>query len=99
MGQNGIAHQHGCDQWPIEPRKRDEAERATGPCERKRDSDDANDDVVVINAGLALLSIKGILAVRMIWIMSVCVRSDSVNHPVWKSDGLFQAWNTNNIIA
>jgi hypothetical protein len=37
---------------------------------------------VAINAGLALLSMKGILAVRIIWIISVCVSSDSTNQPV-----------------
>ena len=44
MGQNRISHKHGGDQWPIEPRKRDEAERTPGPGERERDSDDANND-------------------------------------------------------
>ena len=34
---------------------------------------------------LARLWRNGILFVRMTWMMSVCVRSDSTNQPVWKS--------------
>jgi hypothetical protein len=46
--------------------------------------------LVVISAGLARLCRKGIFAVRMMWMMSVCVSRDSTNQPVWNSDGLFQ---------
>ena len=54
--------------------------------------------VVAINAGLAWLSMNGIRAVRMIWMISVCVSRDSTNQPVWNSDGLLQASNTNSIM-
>jgi hypothetical protein len=50
--------------------------------------------VVVISAVLARLSRKGILAVRMIWMMSVWVSRDSTNQPVWNSAGLFHALKT-----
>ena len=41
---------------------------------------------VNISGWLGLLSMKGIFPVRMIWITSVCVHSDSRNQPVWKND-------------
>ena len=44
--------------------------------------------VVTVSGQLAQLCRKGILLVRMTWMMSVCVRSDSTNQPVWKSDAL-----------
>ncbi len=47
--------------------------------------------VVVISAVLARLSRNGIFAVRMIWMMSVWVSSDSTNQPVWNSAALFHA--------
>ena len=41
--------------------------------------------VVATRAILARLSMMGIFAVLMMWIISVCVRRDSTNHPVWNS--------------
>jgi len=43
---------------------------------------------VAISGQLALLSMNGILLVRMTWMISVWVKSDSTNQPVWKSAGL-----------
>ena len=42
--------------------------------------------VVTVNGQLARLWMNGIRLVRMTWMMSVCVSSDSTNQPVWKSD-------------
>ena len=42
--------------------------------------------VVAISAPLARLCMKGILLVRMTWIMRVCVINDSTNQPVWNND-------------
>jgi hypothetical protein len=39
-------------------------------------------NVVNVSARLAWLWIKGILLVRMTWMMSVCVINDSTNQPV-----------------
>ena len=39
--------------------------------------------VVTISGQLARLCKKGIRFVRMTWMMSVCVSSDSTNQPVW----------------
>ena len=44
--------------------------------------------VVTVNGQLAQLCRKGIRLVRMTWMMSVCVSSDSTNQPVWNSDAL-----------
>ena len=41
--------------------------------------------VVSIIAPLATLCKNGTRLVRMMWMISVCVSSDSTNHPVWKS--------------
>jgi hypothetical protein len=49
--------------------------------------------VVAISAGLARLSINGIFAVRMMWMIRVCVRRDSTNHPVLNSEGLLHELN------
>ena len=38
---------------------------------------------VAMRAALALLSKKGIFAVRMIWMMRVCVSRGSTNYPVF----------------
>ena len=40
------------------------------------------DKVVAVSAQLARLCIKGILLVRMTWMISVCVINDSTNQPV-----------------
>ena len=40
------------------------------------------DTVVAVSAQLARLCRKGILFVRMTWMMSVCVIKDSTNQPV-----------------
>ena len=40
------------------------------------------DNVVTVSGLLARLCKKGILFVRMTWMMSVCVISDSTNQPV-----------------
>ena len=40
------------------------------------------DSVVTVSGQLARLCMKGILFVRMTWMMSVCVISDSTNQPV-----------------
>jgi hypothetical protein len=40
------------------------------------------DKVVTVSAQLARLCKKGILFVRMMWMMSVCVINDSTNQPV-----------------
>ncbi len=53
--------------------------------------------VVAISGVLAWLWRKGILAVRMMWMISVWVSSDSTNQPVWNSRGSLQAWKTNSI--
>ena len=42
--------------------------------------------VVTISGQLARLCRKGIRLVRMTWMISVCVSSDSTNQPVWNSD-------------
>src|SRR5450759_2038738 len=42
---------------------------------------------VKMSGQLARLSIKGILLVRMIWIINVWVKSDSTNQPVWNRAG------------
>lgn len=42
--------------------------------------------VVTMSGVLARVWRKGIRLVRMTWMMSVCVSSDSTNHPVWNSD-------------
>src|SRR5579883_3487803 len=55
--------------------------------------------VVRVSGRLARLCKNGTRFVRMTWMMSVCVRSDSTNHPVWKSDAratLF-AWNADHM--
>ena len=39
--------------------------------------------VVTISGQLARLWRKGMRLVRMMWMMSVCVSSDSTNQPVW----------------
>ncbi len=49
---------------------------------------------VAIRAPLARLWMKGICAVRMMWMISVCVSSDSTNQPVWNRAGLVQASKT-----
>ena len=41
--------------------------------------------VAATSGQLARLWKNGILLVRMMWMMSVCVMIDSTNHPVWKS--------------
>jgi len=41
--------------------------------------------VVAASGQLGRLCRNGILFVRMMWMMSVCVISDSTNHPVWNS--------------
>jgi hypothetical protein len=43
---------------------------------------------------LARLCKNGIFAVRMMWMIKVCVSSDSTNHPVWNNGGLLQAANS-----
>jgi hypothetical protein len=40
------------------------------------------DNVVTVSGQLARLCRKGILLVRMTWMMSVCVINDSANQPV-----------------
>ena len=40
------------------------------------------DNVVTVSGQLARLCMNGILFVRMTWMMSVCVISDSTNQPV-----------------
>lgn len=52
---------------------------------------------VPISGQLARLCRNGILLVRITWMISVCVNSDSTNHPVWNSAALPQALNTNSI--
>src|ERR1035437_224270 len=52
---------------------------------------------VMISGQLARLSKKGILLVRMTWMIRVWVKSDSTNQPVWNSAGLCQLLNTYNI--
>ena len=44
--------------------------------------------VVTISGQLAQLCRNGIRLVRMMWMISVCVSSDSTNQPVWNSDAL-----------
>ena len=39
--------------------------------------------VMVITGQLARLWMKGMRLVRMMWMISVCVSSDSTNQPVW----------------
>ena len=41
--------------------------------------------VVSVSGQLARLCRNGILFVRMTWMISVCVSSDSTNQPVWNS--------------
>jgi hypothetical protein len=57
------------------------------------------ESVVTINGQLARLRRKGILLVRMTWMMSVWVIMDSTNHPVWKTDARdgSQQWKTQSI--
>jgi hypothetical protein len=55
--------------------------------------------VVVMRGVLARLSMNGIFAVRMMWMIRVWVSRDSTNHPVWNSGGLFQESKINSIIA
>ncbi len=43
---------------------------------------------VAISGQLARLWMNGILLVRMTWIISVWVKSDSTNQPVWNRAGL-----------
>ena len=50
--------------------------------------------VVMMRGRLARLSKNGILAVRMMWMMSVCVSRDSTNQPVWNRPGLAQPLKT-----
>ena len=45
-----------------------------------------DDPVVTISGQLARLWRNGIRFVRMTWMISVCVSSDSTNQPVWNSD-------------
>src|SRR5450759_5030293 len=47
---------------------------------------------------LARLSMKGILLVRITWMISVWVKSDSTNQPVWNRAGLFAVLNTVSMI-
>ena len=47
--------------------------------------------VVAIRGVLARLWMKGIFAVRMIWMINVCVKSDTTNQPIWKSAGFAHA--------
>ena len=42
--------------------------------------------VVAISGQLARLWRNGIRFVRMTWMISVCVSSDSTNQPVWNSE-------------
>ncbi len=42
--------------------------------------------VVTISGQLARLCKKGMRFVRMMWMIKVCVSSDSTNQPVWNSD-------------
>ena len=99
MGQNRISHKHGGDQWPIEPRKRDEAERTPGPGERERDSDDANNDRCRDERWTRSAFNKGNLG-STDDMDDERLREKRFGEPTgWKSDGLSQAWNTNNIIA
>ena len=44
--------------------------------------------VVTVNGQLARLWKNGIRLVRMMWMISVCVISDSTNQPVWNSEWL-----------
>ena len=43
---------------------------------------------VAISGQMARLWMKGILLVRMTWMISVWVKSDSTNRSLWKSAGL-----------
>jgi hypothetical protein len=49
---------------------------------------DSANDYIAISAGLARLLKNETLAVRMMWIINVWVKSDSTNYPVWNSAGL-----------
>ena len=53
---------------------------------------------VAISGRLARLWMNGILCVRITWMISVWVKSDSTNQPVWNSAGLFQALNTDSMM-
>src|ERR1017187_2764379 len=52
---------------------------------------------VRMSGQLAQLWMNGILLVRMTWMMSVWVKSDSTNQPVWNRAGLCQQLNTYSI--
>ena len=95
MGEYSVCHQHGRDQRPVEPRKRLRNPSAE-PAQVKGNVIPIVQmiTVVAMSAGLAWLSMNGILAVLMMWMMRVWVRRDSTNHPVWNNDGLFQASKT-----
>src|SRR5450756_658150 len=53
---------------------------------------------VRMSGQLARLWMNGILLVRMTWMISVWVKSDSTNQPVWNSAGLCQQSNMYNIM-
>ena len=82
VSERGIGQQEARDDRPIEGGERRKAqsrpERRIG--QDARDQADYNRGRV--SALLARLWIKGILAVRMMWMMRVCVSSDSTNQPV-----------------
>src|SRR5659263_330295 len=49
---------------------------------------------VAISGQLARLSMNGILLVRITWMISVWVKIDSTNQPVWNSAGFCQLLNS-----
>src|SRR5450759_4850854 len=53
---------------------------------------------VAMRGQLARLWMNGILLVRITWMISVWVKSDSTNQPVWNRAGLFAVLNTVSMI-
>ena len=47
--------------------------------------------VVTMSGQLARLCRNGMWLVRMMWMISVCVSSDSTNQPVWNSCSVLQS--------
>src|SRR5437762_10722661 len=87
MGQHAIAEDDRKDSRPITSRQRHEAERrpqrGIGKECAGAGHEDRRQDQRIARAALE----NGIFAVRMIWMISVCVSSDSTNNTVWNRGG------------
>ena len=82
MGQRGVPHQKACNDGPVKRRQWRKPQRLPRAVKGRAIAIRQMMTDVAMRAALARLCRKGIFAVRMMWMMSVCVSSDSTNQPV-----------------